>query len=121
MSRTVAFVIALAAFAFVVPASSGNAQTASGYSQGSGKSAKRAQRRRPIRVRVYPRRIGGYSSYPYIASVGSSNPGAYPTSPGRYYGDPMVRQQSSFGPFDRGFFYDSGQFSPYGGWAPYYH
>lgn len=35
-----------------------------------------------------------------------------------FFRDPMVDRQSSFGPFDHGFFFDSG-IAPRGGYAPY--
>lgn len=37
-----------------------------------------------------------------------------------FFRDPMVDRQSSFGPFDHGFFFDSA-IAPRGGYAPYQH
>lgn len=71
----------------------------------------RAYRKRPpLQVDIYRRRIGGYS---YKASDVT---GTYRASPPPY--DPAL--QSPGGPFDSGFFFDSGM-APHGGNSPYLH
>jgi hypothetical protein len=74
--------------------------------------AKYRHRHRPLEVTIYGarRRIGGYS---YGAS---STVNTYGSSPPPYAN---VRQ-SPGGPFDSGFFFDSGN-SPRGGDSPYLH
>jgi hypothetical protein len=89
-------------------------QGASGgiYAKGSGHAKSRYQRRRrPLQVNIYGgRRRGGYS---YSASDVISTYGQSPPP----YAD--VRQTPS-GPFDSGFFFDSG-IGPRGGNSPYQH
>ncbi len=68
-------------------------------------------------VRGYSRRRGGYS-YSYSDSINT-----YGDARGRYgsassFRDPMMDRQTEFGPFDHGFFFDSG-IAPRGGDSPY--
>jgi hypothetical protein len=71
----------------------------------------RKRRRRPLEVNIYRRRVGGYS---YSAADVTSTYRAWSPPPYAH-----VRQTPS-GPFDSGFFFDSG-FGPRGGDAPYPH
>jgi hypothetical protein len=63
------------------------------------------------------RRKGGYS-YNYGDSI---NTDARGKAGGSGYSDPRLYRQSPGGPFDSGFFFDSGVGSPYGGQAPFMH
>lgn len=75
--------------------------------------------RRGPRVRGFVARRGGYS-YTYADTVdtyGSART-VYGSVP--YYNDPMMSRQTSSGPFDHGFFFDSG-IGPRGGESPYMH
>ncbi|AGK57244.1 hypothetical protein HYPDE_27823 [Hyphomicrobium denitrificans 1NES1] len=63
------------------------------------------------------RHRGGYS-YGYGDSI---NTDARGKAGGSGYTDPRLYRQSPGGPFDSGFFFDSGVGSPYGGQAPYMH
>jgi|KBSMisStandDraft_5_1062788.scaffolds.fasta_scaffold2089883_1 hypothetical protein len=70
-----------------------------------------SRRKRPLEVTIYGRRrIGGYS---YRAPDVNST---YGRSPPPY----LDVRQSPGGPFDSGFFFDSG-ISPRGGNSPYFH
>ena len=70
------------------------------------------RKRRPLEVNIYARRrrVGGYS---YSASDVTNT---YGRSPPPY----MDVRQSPGGPFDSGFFFDSG-IGPHGGNSPYLH
>lgn len=68
-------------------------------------------------VRGYVERRGGYSYSP------EDSINTYGDSRGRYgaansFRDPMADRQTNFGPFDNGFFFDSG-IQPRGGNSPY--
>lgn len=75
--------------------------------------------RRGPQVRGFVARRGGYS-YTYADSVDTygSPRTIYGGVP--YYNDPMMSRQTSAGPFDHGFFFDSGV-GPRGGESPYMH
>ena len=84
--------------------------------QGAEHPAARSYRRGP-QVRGYVQRRGGYS----YAKEDSIN--TYGDSRSRYgststYRDQMVDRQTVFGPFDHGFFFESG-LAPRGGNSPY--
>lgn len=69
------------------------------------------------RVKGYSERRGGYS-YAYPDSINT-----YGDSRSKYggtsvYRDPMLDRQTNAGPFDHGFFFDSG-LGPRGGDSPY--
>ena len=63
------------------------------------------------------RKRGGYS-YGYGDSI---NTDARGKAGGSGYRDPRLYRQSPGGPFDSGFFFDSGVGSPYVGQSPYMH
>jgi hypothetical protein len=90
--------------------------TASGDSAGPGKA--RYYRKR-TRVYGYVARRGGYSYWPedVVNTYGMSRSlyGSMNT-----YRDPSLDRQSPGGPFDHGFFFDSGM-SPQGGQSLYLH
>lgn len=74
-------------------------------------------RKRSPQVRSYVQRRGGYS---YYAADSINTYGSSRTLYGgtMLYRDPMLDRQSSAGPFDHGFFFDSGT-APRGGDSPY--
>lgn len=108
-------VIAAAAVVWLGCNGTGNAAEPKAKSSMSADSSARPKarykRRRPLEVTIYPgRRIGGYS-------YGSQDVvNTYRTSPPPW----MDVRQTPGGPFDSGFFFDSGV-SPRGGNAPYLH
>jgi hypothetical protein len=80
----------------------------------------RSYRRGP-QVRGFVQRRGGYSysasdSINTYGNNGRSNYGA-----ANSYRDPNLDRQTRFGPFDHGFFYESGVLSPWGGNSVYNH
>lgn len=82
-----------------------------------GHSKSHAYRRGP-QVRGYVARRGGYS-YSYAESVNTYGDAFGRYGAGNSLRDPsMERQQSISGPFDHGFFFESGN-APRGGDAPY--
>jgi hypothetical protein len=75
-------------------------------------------RKRPVRVRAY--RAGGRGGYSYwpqdvVNTYGLSRSRFGTTNS---YRDPFTDRQTSSGPFDHGFFFDSG-IAPRGGDSPY--
>jgi|SRR6476661_7955041 len=73
--------------------------------------SRHAAKRQPLEITVYRRRrVGGYSYAP------SDLAGTYGRSPAPW----MDVKQSPGGPFDSGFFFDSG-IGPHGGNSPYFH
>ncbi len=79
---------------------------------------KRRKAYRP-RVKGYYARRGGYSYViPDTLSTYGSSRSLYGGTP--YYRDPALDRQSMAGPFDHGFFFDSG-YGPRGGDSPYMH
>lgn len=78
----------------------------------------RYNRKRGVRVRGFMARRGGYYSYTdsdVINTYGGSRSLFGSTNS---YRDPSLDRQTSSGPFDHGFFFDSGM-GPRGGDAPY--
>jgi hypothetical protein len=78
----------------------------------------RYHRRRPVRVRGFLARRGGYYSYTDadVVNVYGGSRALYGST--NTYRDPFVDRQTTAGPFDHGFFFDSGT-GPRGGDAPY--
>jgi len=76
-----------------------------------------SQRRSKAQVRSYVTRRGGYSYTPedVINTYGNSR-SIYGSA--NSYRDPMLDRQTNFGPFDHGFFFDSG-IGARGGNSPY--
>jgi hypothetical protein len=90
-----------------------------GYRNGHAAYGKSHYRRKPgTRVRGFLLRRGGYYSYTDIDVVNTYE--GVRTSYGMLdtFRDPYLGRQSSAGPFDHGFFFDSGV-SPRGGDSPY--
>ena len=80
-----------------------------------------AQRSRKPQVRGFVRR-GGYYSYQPSDSINTYGDSRTRFGSTNSYRDPMADRQTRFGPFDHGFFYDSGSITtPYGGYSPYLH
>jgi hypothetical protein len=73
--------------------------------------------RRGPRVRGYVARRGGYS-YSYADSVDTYGSASTLYGGTPYYRDDFMDRQTSAGPFDSGFFFDSGV-APRGGESPY--
>lgn len=106
MIRTVASVLVAAA----VVAASGlcaEAGSKSGYNRGG------------PQVKGYAERRGGYS-YSYAESVNTYGDSRSLYGGASAYRDPMLDRQTNAGPFDHGFFFDSGVGSN-GGDSPYMH
>lgn len=88
-----------------------------GYSDNGAAHSKSQYYRKGPQVRGYSRRAGGYS-YDYQDSINT-----YGDAQGRYgsadkFRDPQFGRQTTSGPFDNGFFFDSGV-APRGGDSPY--
>lgn len=88
----------------------------SGSGSGIEHRASEKYRGRP-QVRGFVQRRGGYSYTPSdsINTYGNSRSNFGSTNS---YRDPMADRQTRFGPFDHGFFFDSG-IAPRGGNSPY--
>ena len=76
-------------------------------------------RKKKPQVRGYVARRGGYS-YSYADSLDTYGSARTVTGGSRYYRDANLDRQTTSGPFDHGFFFDSGV-SPRGGDSPYMH
>jgi hypothetical protein len=122
MKKTLVLAAACGAAALLVLAGSaqaGERRAAKTYAQGSMEPTKsRYQRRRATRVRGFLARRLGFYSY---ADADVTN--VYGGSRARFgstntYRDPFTDRQTAAGPFDHGFFFDSG-LGPRGGDAPY--
>lgn len=112
---------AVAAFSMIGSTGESSAQgiglqhPASGYYRGARSAGGRA---RGPRVRGFvQRRVGGYSFY---AADTINTYGNVRTTFGgsNVYRDALLDRQTRFGPFDHGFFFDSG-IAPRGGYSPY--
>ena len=76
-------------------------------------------RKKKPQVRGYVARRGGYS-YSYADSLDTYGSARTVTGGSRYYRDANLDRQTTSGPFDHGFFFDSGV-APRGGDSPYMH
>lgn len=78
----------------------------------------RYHRKRPARVKGFLARRGGYYSYTDsdVVNVYGGSRALYGST--NTYRDPFIDRQTSSGPFDHDFFFDSGT-GPRGGDAPY--
>lgn len=122
MRKALAF--ALGAMALIGLASAGEAAERRAKLVASADSAAqpkvRHHRRHAARARGYRPRVGGYYSYRSEDVVNT-----YGLTRGLFggvnsYRDPFTDRQTSAGPFDHGFFFDSGM-APRGGDSPYLH
>ncbi len=107
-------VLAAAAVLVSVPTS---ASAQSGASAGAEHRKSKYYRGKGPQVRGYQQRRGGYSYSPEdtINTYGDSRT-MFGSS--NSFRDPMLDRQTRFGPFDHGFFFDSGVL-PRGGNSPY--
>ncbi len=105
----------VAAFALPTAASADGKYKRGAYKSGYSSGTK--YRKGPaVRGYVLERR-GGYSyERSDVINTYGDNRSLYGAT--NSYRDPMLNRQSSFGPFDSGFFFDSA-ISPRGGYAPY--
>ncbi len=79
--------------------------------------SKRGVYRNGPQVKGYVERRGGYS-YGYADSVNTYGDSRSNYGGASSYRDPMLDRQTNSGPFDHGFFFDSGT-GPHGGDSPY--
>lgn len=70
------------------------------------------------KVKGFSERRGGYS-YSYADSVNTYGDGRSKYGGASVYRDPTLDKQTEAGPFDHGFFFDSGLGGPHGGDSPY--
>jgi hypothetical protein len=121
MRWSLALTLAAAAFGFAGSAESTFAQgvgvqhPASAYYRGARRAGGTA--RGPRVAGFVQRRVGGYSFYAAdtINTYGNSRSLFGNNNVYRHWGND---RQTPFGPFDHGFFFDSG-IAPHGGFAPY--
>ena len=76
-------------------------------------------RKRGTQVRGFAARRGGYS-YTYADSIDTYGSSRTLYGGTRFYRDAQLDRQTTSGPFDHGFFFDSG-IAPRGGDSPYMH
>ena len=111
---------AIAVLAFTSSGQAGERQERSTYrQQGHMEPAKsRYHRKRSARVKGFVARRGGYYSYTDsdVVNVYGGSRTLYGST--NSYRDPFIDRQTSSGPFDHDFFFDSGT-GPRGGDAPY--
>lgn len=118
MRRSVLWAVLLSAVAtFAAPDFTVAAEAGDGV-----KARKHVRVQRGTRVKGFVSRggVGGYS-FIWADSINT-----YGDARGRYgsatvFRDPNLGRQTPGGPFDHGFFFDSGLFSPHGGSSPYMH
>lgn len=79
---------------------------------------KRSAHRGGAQVKGYTERRGGYS-YNYADSINTYGDSRSGYGSPSVYRDPMLDRQTNAGPFDHGFFFDSGVMGPHGGDSPY--
>ena len=87
----------------------------SGYSDSA--EHPRSSYYRSPQVRGYTARRGGYS-YTYADTIDTYGNPRTQYGGSNLYRDPMLDRQTNSGPFDHGFFFDSGN-APRGGESPY--
>jgi len=111
---------AIAVLAFTNAGQAGDRQAGSTYSQqGQMEPTKsRYHRKRGTRVRGFMARRGGYYSYTDsdVVNVYGGSRALFGST--NSYRDPFTDRQTTAGPFDHGFFFDSGT-GPRGGDSPY--
>jgi hypothetical protein len=112
--------LALMSFAAAGEAAERRAKPAAATEAAFQPTSARYSRRYSAPVRAYRGRRVGFYSYSYRDVINT-----YGMSRARYgsinsYRDPFVDMQTPNGPFDHGFFFDSGML-PRGGNAPYLH
>lgn len=81
---------------------------------------KRGVYRSGPQVKGYTARRGGYS-YNYAESINTYGDSRSNYGGTSVYRDPMLDRQTNAGPFDHGYFFDSGITGTHGGDSPYMH
>lgn len=120
MMRNQLFVafVSLTALFFAAPiAEAGDRQKSSGVSSSGGAHPTSRHYRSGARVKGYRARRGGYS-YSYQDSINTYGDSRSNFGSASSLRDPMLDRQSPAGPFDHGFFFDSGT-KLHGGDSPY--
>lgn len=111
---------AVAMLAFTSSGQAGDRQAESTYARQAQMepTKSRYHRKRAPRVQGFVARRGGYYSYTDndVVNVYGGSRGLFGST--NSYRDPFVDRQSRAGPFDHGFFFDSGT-GPRGGDSPY--
>jgi hypothetical protein len=110
-------VAAMAVGAATQDASAGGRK--SGYSESGEHPKSDYYRRSGPQVRGYTARRGGYS-YSYADTIDTYGNPRTQYGGSNLYRDPMLDRQTNSGPFDHGFFFDSG-ITARGGESPYMH
>jgi hypothetical protein len=113
-------VAALAAFGLTSEAGATMGMARGPAATGAGQSIVTVAHRRKPQVRGFVRR-GGYYSYHAEDSINTYGNSRTLYGSADVYRNPTLDQQTRLGPFDHGFFYDSGISTPYGGSSPYMH
>ena len=98
-------------------AEAGDRRVKSGASSSGGAHPTSRHYRSGARVKGYRARRGGYS-YSYQDSINTYGDSRSNYGAASSLRDPMLDRQSTAGPFDHGFFFDSGTL-PHGGDSPY--
>ncbi len=97
----------------------GDAMVSAAQADSSRSERSASYRKKKPQVRGYVARRGGYS-YSYSDSIDTYGSARTVTGGSRYYRDANLDRQTTSGPFDHGFFFDSGV-APRGGDSPYMH
>ncbi len=113
---TAALVAATALILAAPSADAGGRRGVSKYSEGAEHVSSRSYRSGP-RVKGYVARRGGYS-YSVPDTINTYGDSRSKFGGASSYRDPMLDRQTNAGPFDHGFFFDSG-IGPRGGDSPY--
>ena len=82
--------------------------------------SKRGGYRNGPQVKGFTQRKGGYS-YNYAESINTYGDSRSNYGGASVFRDPMLDRQTNAGPFDHGFFFDSGMTGTHGGDSPYMH
>ena len=119
MRRVLVLALAAAATLSVLqlPAAADEMRAKHRYSEHRADGAKARHYRRAPAVRGYVVRRGGYS-YVIPDAINTYGDARARYGLNNFYRDPMADKQSQGGPFDHGFFFDSG-IAPRGGDSPY--
>jgi hypothetical protein len=98
---------ACAAFAFVAPPVAGDLLISKAYADGSAKGRAKMKAHRGARVKGFVQR-GGYYSYVDEDAINSYAWSRSLFTSTSTFRNPWTERQSAAGPFDSGFFFDSG-------------
>lgn len=108
---------AASSLAFEAPANAQSQTSIRGGMRATGSDHVSIYRRRAPQVRGYVARRGGYS-YTVQDAINTYGDSRSLYGGASVYRDPMLDRQTVSGPFDHGFFFDSG-INPRGGDSPY--